>query len=63
MGVMAELFERAMAVRSAVLGRAHVERARQRTIKFTEDWQTFITHMPGARSGQGRGSSVRRTAC
>jgi len=43
MGLMAELFERGMAVRSAVPGRAHVERARQRTTKFTEDWQTFIT--------------------
>jgi 4-carboxymuconolactone decarboxylase len=40
---MAELFERGMAVRSAALGRAHVERARQRTTKFTGDWQTFIT--------------------
>jgi 4-carboxymuconolactone decarboxylase len=43
MGLMAELFERGMAVRSAVPGRAHVERARQRTTKFTQDWQTFIT--------------------
>jgi alkylhydroperoxidase/carboxymuconolactone decarboxylase family protein YurZ len=43
MGLMAEPFERAMAVRSAVPGRAHVERARRRTTKFTEDWQNFIT--------------------
>jgi 4-carboxymuconolactone decarboxylase len=43
MGMIAELFERGMAVRSAVLGRAHVERARQRANAFTEDWQTFIT--------------------
>ncbi len=43
MGVISELFERGLAVRSAVLGRAHVERARQRATKLTEDWQTFIT--------------------
>lgn len=43
MGLIAELFERGLAVRSAVLGRAHVERARQRASKLTEDWQTFIT--------------------
>jgi 4-carboxymuconolactone decarboxylase len=43
MGVIAELFERGLAVRSAVLGRAHVERSRQRATKLTEDWQTFIT--------------------
>jgi 4-carboxymuconolactone decarboxylase len=43
MGVISELFERGLAVRSAVLGRAHVERARQRATKLTGDWQTFIT--------------------
>jgi 4-carboxymuconolactone decarboxylase len=43
MGMIAELFERGLAVRSAVLGRAHVERSRQRATKLTEDWQTFIT--------------------
>jgi 4-carboxymuconolactone decarboxylase len=43
MGMIQELFERGLAVRSAVLGRAHVERARQRATKLTEDWQTFIT--------------------
>ena len=41
--MIAELFERGLAVRSAVLGRAHVERSRQRATKLTEDWQTFIT--------------------
>jgi 4-carboxymuconolactone decarboxylase len=43
MSVISELFERGLAVRSAVLGRAHVERARQRATALTEDWQTFIT--------------------
>ncbi len=43
MGVISELFERGLAVRSAVLGRAHVERSRQRATALTEDWQTFIT--------------------
>jgi 4-carboxymuconolactone decarboxylase len=43
MGMIAELFERGLAVRTAVLGRAHVERSRQRANKLTEDWQTFIT--------------------
>jgi 4-carboxymuconolactone decarboxylase len=43
MGMIAELFERGLAVRSAVLGRAHVERSRQRATAFTEDWQNFIT--------------------
>jgi 4-carboxymuconolactone decarboxylase len=43
MGMIAELFERGLAVRSAVLGKAHVERARQRATKLTEDWQNFIT--------------------
>jgi 4-carboxymuconolactone decarboxylase len=43
MGMIAELFERGLAVRTAVLGRAHVERSRRRATKLTEDWQTFIT--------------------
>ena len=43
MGMISELFERGLAVRSAVLGRQHVERSRQRTTALTEDWQTFIT--------------------
>jgi 4-carboxymuconolactone decarboxylase len=43
MGMIAELYERGLAVRSAVLGKAHVERARQRATTLTEDWQTFIT--------------------
>jgi 4-carboxymuconolactone decarboxylase len=43
MGMIAELYERGLAVRSAVLGKAHVERSRQRATKLTEDWQNFIT--------------------
>lgn len=43
MGLIAKLLEHGMEVRSAVLGRAHVERARSRTAAFTEDFQTFIT--------------------
>jgi 4-carboxymuconolactone decarboxylase len=43
MALIAELYERGMAIRTAVLGRAHVERARQRTTPLTEDFQTFIT--------------------
>jgi 4-carboxymuconolactone decarboxylase len=43
MGLMAKLYERGMDVRSAVLGKAHVERAKSRITPFTEDFQTFIT--------------------
>lgn len=38
-----KLFERGMEVRSAVLGKAHVERSRARTTPLTEDFQTYIT--------------------
>jgi 4-carboxymuconolactone decarboxylase len=38
-----DLFERGLAVRSEVLGRAHVERARARATKLDEDFQAFIT--------------------
>ena len=38
-----ELFERGLAVRTEVLGRAHVERARRNATALTEDFQTFIT--------------------
>jgi 3-oxoadipate enol-lactonase / 4-carboxymuconolactone decarboxylase len=37
------LYERGLAVRTAVLGAAHVERARQRASEFDRDFQTFIT--------------------
>lgn len=43
MGLMTKLYERGMEVRSAVLGKAHVERAKSRVTPFTEDFQTFIT--------------------
>ena len=43
MGLMTKLYERGMDVRSAVLGKAHVERAKSRITPFTEDFQTFIT--------------------
>jgi len=43
MGLMTKLYERGMEVRSAVLGKAHVERARGKITPFTEDFQTFIT--------------------
>jgi 4-carboxymuconolactone decarboxylase len=43
MGLMSKLYERGMDVRSAVLGKAHVERAKSRITPFTEDFQTFIT--------------------
>jgi len=43
MTIIAELYRKGMEVRSAVLGRAHVERAKSRTTPFTEDFQTFIT--------------------
>lgn len=43
MGLIAKLYEQGMEVRSAVLGRAHVERAKSRTTAFNEDFQTFIT--------------------
>jgi 4-carboxymuconolactone decarboxylase len=43
MGLMAKLYERGMDVRSAVLGKAHVERAKSRITPFTEDFQIFIT--------------------
>lgn len=38
-----KLFARGMEVRSAVLGKAHVERSRSRTTPLTEDFQTYIT--------------------
>lgn len=44
MGIIKELWDRGMEVRTAVLGRAHVERAKSRTTPFTADFQTFITH-------------------
>ena len=44
MGIIKELWDRGMEVRTAVLGRAHVERAKGRTTPFTADFQTFITH-------------------
>ncbi|HEX6979449.1 MAG TPA: 4-carboxymuconolactone decarboxylase [Alphaproteobacteria bacterium] len=43
MSLIQQLFERGMAIRTEVLGRAHVERARSRTTPFTEDFQTYIT--------------------
>jgi 4-carboxymuconolactone decarboxylase len=43
MPLIAELFERGLEIRKAVLGREHVERARQRATTLTEDFQTFIT--------------------
>ena len=49
MTVVPELYERGMAVRTHVLGRAHVERARSSVTPFNEDFQTFITqHAWGA---------------
>jgi 4-carboxymuconolactone decarboxylase len=38
-----KLFAKGMEVRSAVLGKAHVERAKTRTTPLTEDFQTYIT--------------------
>jgi 4-carboxymuconolactone decarboxylase len=38
-----ELFDRGLEVRTEVLGRAHVERARRGATPFTADFQTFIT--------------------
>ena len=43
MGLMAELYEKGLAVRTRILGRAHVERARQNATPLDEDFQTFIT--------------------
>jgi len=37
------LYDRGLAVRTSVLGAAHVERARQRATEFDRDFQTFIT--------------------
>lgn len=49
MTVIPELFARGTAVRTEVLGRAHVERSRQGATPFTEDFQTYITqHAWGA---------------
>ncbi len=49
MTVIPELFEQGAAVRTAVLGRAHVERSRQTQTPFTEDFQAYITqHAWGA---------------
>ena len=39
----AGLYDRGLAVRTAVLGAAHVERSRQRANDFDRDFQTFIT--------------------
>jgi 4-carboxymuconolactone decarboxylase len=38
-----DLYERGMAVRRAVLGDEHVDRALERMDEFTEDFQRFIT--------------------
>lgn len=38
-----ELFDRGIAVRTEVLGRAHVEGALKRATSFNEDFQTFVT--------------------
>src|SRR5215469_14890327 len=43
MNVIAELYKKGMEIRTAVLGRAHVERAKTRTTPFNEDFQNFIT--------------------
>ncbi len=43
MGLIAEFFEKGLAVRTKVLGPAHVERARKQASTFDEDFQTFIT--------------------
>ena len=49
MTVIPELFARGTAVRTEVLGQAHVERAREAATAFTEDFQTHITqHAWGA---------------
>jgi 4-carboxymuconolactone decarboxylase len=43
MTINKDLFERGMAERSAVLGAAHVERARARMTPFDADFQAYIT--------------------
>jgi len=43
MNVIAELYKKGMEIRTAVLGRAYVERAKSRTTPFNEDFQNFIT--------------------
>jgi len=43
MSLMTKLYERGMEVRTAVLGKAHVERAKSRMTPFTEEFQGFIT--------------------
>ena len=43
MNPIAELYKKGMEIRTAVLGRAHVERAKSRTTPFNEDFQNFIT--------------------
>jgi 4-carboxymuconolactone decarboxylase len=43
MVVNPKLLERGLANRSAVLGKAHVERARGRATPFTQDFQDYIT--------------------
>ena len=49
MSVIPELFERGSAIRTEVLGRAHVERSHQTKNAFTEDFQAYITqHAWGA---------------
>jgi 4-carboxymuconolactone decarboxylase len=43
MAKIRELFDRGLAVRKEVLGKAHVEAALQGASSFTEDFQTFLT--------------------
>lgn len=43
MSVFAELYKKGMEIRTAVLGRAHVERAQSRSTPFNADFQRFIT--------------------
>ena len=43
MPLVPELFERGMAIRTEVLGRAHVERAWRNKTPFNADFQTLVT--------------------
>jgi 4-carboxymuconolactone decarboxylase len=43
MTTAAELFDQGLVVRTEVLGKAHVERARKSATALTQDFQTFIT--------------------
>ena len=51
--------ERGLAIRRAVMGEAHVERALSGASELTAPFQEFLAKGPGVRSGLGPGSTAK----